>query len=266
MNQGEVDEEKTKACERGDYVKLQQLLSDYEDVNLSPCDRYGNTLVHVASKLGHEECLRILLERNASHQVQNSNLSTPLHLAAKFNKETCARMLLEDGANACVRDDSGNSPLHYAAASGSPVIVELLLKEISSNPFYNTEMEIDALNATDKDACDRHENTPLHFAAKSGSHECVRNLIEVGANMCEKNESLNTPLHYAAEIGSAESIKELLDNISLSGGRVAQLVEQLARDWKNGPEVYLASYKIEYRIFLGGKRRSERGADHTTSF
>ncbi|XP_069683045.1 transient receptor potential channel pyrexia-like [Periplaneta americana] len=241
-NSGIYNKSLLLACERGDYVKLQQLLSDYEDVNLSPCDRYGNTLVHVASKLGHEECLRILLERNASHQVQNSNLSTPLHLAAKFNKETCARMLLEDGANACVRDDSGNSPLHYAAASGSPVIVELLLKEISSNPFYNTEMEIDALNATgktplhiaahfgssscvelllnynaDKNACDRHENTPLHFAAKSGSHECVRNLIEVGANMCEKNESLNTPLHYAAEIGSAESIKELLDNISLSG-------------------------------------------------
>ncbi|KAJ4441901.1 hypothetical protein ANN_11761 [Periplaneta americana] len=34
---------------------------------------------------------------------------------------------------------------------------------------------------------------------------------------------------------------------------------------QNGPEVHSASYIIEYRVFPG-KRRSERGADHTTSF
>ncbi|KAJ4451237.1 hypothetical protein ANN_02698 [Periplaneta americana] len=34
----------------------------------------------------------------------------------------------------------------------------------------------------------------------------------------------------------------------------------------NSPEVHSASYKIEYRVFPGGKRRSERGADHSTSF
>ncbi|KAJ4427957.1 hypothetical protein ANN_23970 [Periplaneta americana] len=59
--------------------------------------------------------------------------------------------------------------------------------------------------------------------------------------------------------------------------QVAQLVEQLATDWKvrgsipggdkvNGPKVHSAFYKMEYRVFPVGKRWSERGADHTTSF
>ena len=48
----------------------------------------------------------------------------------------------------------------------------------------------------DVNSCDAYSNTVLHLAAASKNSECVKTLIEVGANPNGKDSLQGTPLHF----------------------------------------------------------------------
>lgn len=54
--------------------------------------------------------------------------------------------------------------------------------------------------------------TPLHAAVAAGKTECMRVLIEAGADCEAKNVYGNTPLHIACLNGHAEAVKGLLEH------------------------------------------------------
>ena len=57
--------------------------------------------------------------------------------------------------------------------------------------------------------------TPLHLAVVSGSLECVRHLVEAGAQVhhCERKRGAN-PLHLAAMFGRRDIAAFLIDHVS----------------------------------------------------
>ena len=57
--------------------------------------------------------------------------------------------------------------------------------------------------------------TPLHKAAQHGSYECIKYLIENGANIKIVDENLKSALHHAAENGHLECVKALLQPKSI---------------------------------------------------
>jgi len=64
------------------------------------------------------------------------------------------------------------------------------------------------------DSTDRYGLTPLHHAACHGSHNCVRLLLQRGAdpNACSHTEdNCNTPLHHAARIRNLSCIRLLVE-------------------------------------------------------
>eukprot|EP00961_Rhodomonas_salina_P213029 2877109-Rhodomonas_salina.1 len=50
---------------------------------------------------------------------------------------------------------------------------------------------------------------PLHEACYSGSEECVRCLLEAGADVCAVDNYGQQPMHKAAMNGHVECVKEL---------------------------------------------------------
>lgn len=59
----------------------------------------------------------------------------------------------------------------------------------------------------------KYYRTPLHFAAASGALECVKLLIEYGANVSKWDREFKaTPLHCAASKGHLCCLKYLLRN------------------------------------------------------
>ena len=62
------------------------------------------------------------------------------------------------------------------------------------------------------DAISIDEENTLRYAVVHGHLECVKNLVETGANINEKDDDDKTPLHYAAVGGRLECMEFLISN------------------------------------------------------
>ena len=71
--------------------------------------------------------------------------------------------------------------IHYAAMRGEERIVEHLIK------VHNFDVDVRG----------QLGRTALHSAAFDGQTECVKTLIECGANVEMRDHNNNTPLHFA---------------------------------------------------------------------
>eukprot|EP01060_Flectonema_neradi_P029884 TRINITY_DN4236_c1_g2_i1.p1 TRINITY_DN4236_c1_g2~~TRINITY_DN4236_c1_g2_i1.p1 ORF type:complete len:227 (+),score=45.19 TRINITY_DN4236_c1_g2_i1:48-683(+) len=121
---------------------------------------------------------------------QNGN--TALHMSIWLQHQDVAEYLIQKGADCEVKDNDGCRPIHtaaWAAFEGDPKTLRLLLEKcVELEPTSNTG------------------NTPLHFAA-SASDECVRLLLEAGANPLAKNNDGLTPRQYGEKKGFGGSMK-----------------------------------------------------------
>lgn len=90
----------------------------------------GFTPLGLAAYFGHEETVRLLLERGADVNTasKNSFKVAPLHSSVARRSASISRLLVERGADVNARQQGGYTPLHEAAQNGDDVIVELLLE------------------------------------------------------------------------------------------------------------------------------------------
>ncbi len=87
----------------------------------------GNTTVHQVIERGFNDCLWVLLKRQANTELQNGVQTYPIHLAVQNDNMDAVKMLLGFGANPIVSDGEGYLPLHYAIQNRNEDLVQLLL-------------------------------------------------------------------------------------------------------------------------------------------
>uniref|UniRef100_A0A0E0QN15 Serine/threonine-protein kinase BSK1-like TPR repeats domain-containing protein n=1 Tax=Oryza rufipogon TaxID=4529 RepID=A0A0E0QN15_ORYRU len=119
---------------------------------------------------------------------------TPLFLSAFFGRTASTRYLLDHGADPMIVGKSG-SPLHAAAGKGHCEIVELLLSRGIGIP----------------DKVFNLDDTPLNMAISSKSLECVKLLIQAGADVNFRDSNGATYVMMAANYGFSGIMKCLLD-------------------------------------------------------
>lgn len=91
------------------------------------------TLLHVASKKGLEESVKLLLGLPAK-LTKDANGQTALHMAAIYSFPEVAQLLLTHGrAHVDVRDANGCTPLHIAAKRGRKGVARMLMR-FGANP------------------------------------------------------------------------------------------------------------------------------------
>lgn len=103
----------------GNVAKLKQLLEkDFERwTNSIDTQLSGLTPLHYASRNGHSECVKLLLEKKYECEVNartKSGNSTALMRASATGEAEIVEMLLKAGADASLRDDDGETALHKA--------------------------------------------------------------------------------------------------------------------------------------------------------
>ncbi|KAL6634308.1 hypothetical protein ACP70R_026979 [Stipagrostis hirtigluma subsp. patula] len=145
-----------------------------------------------------EVCRYLVEELRVDVNAVDNLGRTPLFFMA-LGKAVVLKYLLDHGANPNIADHEGLSPLHCAAEIGDCEMVELLL----AKGAY-----IDAL-------ADR--GTPLYIAAKKGQAGTMKILLDHNADcnkICKKCEQLDislTPLFSAISAASLECVKLLVE-------------------------------------------------------
>lgn len=182
------------ACSKKSEI-LKLLLEHNASCNVQ--DNLGNTPLHLAIDKNILHCCEILLKvNNLEVNLANKEKDTPLHLAAKKGLKNIIDKLLNLNADCRVSNASGNTPLHLAGAGGLQNVVEKLLEK---------QAYCEAKNGSG--------DTPLHLAAAAGHRDCCETLLEHRGTTIDKvNDEGNTPLHLAAKEGKSEVVELLRRN------------------------------------------------------
>ncbi|XP_031451927.1 ankyrin repeat and SOCS box protein 11 isoform X1 [Phasianus colchicus] len=160
------------------------------NVNLVTTDRVS--ALHEACLGGHVACAKLLLENGAHVNAVTIDGITPLFNACCSGSVACVNMLLEFGAKPQVGNHLA-SPIHEAVKRGHRECMEVLLA-----------------HGVDIDQEDLHYGTLLYVACMYQRTDCVKKLLELGANV-NAGKLLDTPLHAAARKSSAEIVILLAD-------------------------------------------------------
>jgi len=159
---------------------VELLISNGNCVDLE--DGYKESLLVIASRLGHSEIVSSLLKYGARVDFRHKNDETALHCAAARGHLSVAELLLAHGASVNCQNTSGNSPLHEAVLKEDNVkVAALLCSHGASVNMRNTS-----------------GNTPLHLTRNEAM---VNILCSYGGNLNARNVANKTPLEMAEEAG-----------------------------------------------------------------
>lgn len=156
--------------------------------NLYKTDAKGNTLLHIAARMGNLEQLDTLFKMVPGIiEKKNKYGSTPLHYATWFGQLQSVNYLVQHGADLRTKDKDDKTLLHAASSNGHLDLVKFFFES-------RRDVFLENLESKDKDG-----NTPLLSAAQGKHLETVKWLIEKNANISAENNNGNTILSFAAE-------------------------------------------------------------------
>jgi ankyrin repeat protein len=135
----------------------------------------GWTCLMTASRNGHFDICRLLIDKGAQLEAKNCYGWTPLHIAASEGYIEIVRLLCDRGADVQARDDSGSTPLHFAARCYHISVVEELVVErnvdINARNKYGSTAYWDAWASEDCD--DAVTNFLVSHGAETGADDAT---------------------------------------------------------------------------------------------
>ena len=145
----------------------------------------GDTVLHQAATLGHENTVKQLLLYSPVLEDRQHEGKTALFLAAESSHEKTIEVLLdhEPKVQVFTQSNSGDTPIHRASIHGHKAL-ELLL------------------NSEDSNKCLEHKNqlgqTPVWLALRHKNFEGFRRLKERGASLTVADNNKDNLLHIVA--------------------------------------------------------------------
>jgi len=182
-------------------------------------DLQGKSAANVCARLGHKDCLLLLLQNGAKRQKHEHEIHSLLFAAAQksTNKEKdceeCVQICLDNRVSiAEVDDQTGQTLLHSVIDRKHYAILPYLIREFKKE---NAKMTSKGIGV---DHLDANNFSALHVAVAKGSVEAVSVLFAAGAsaNTQMHVESVpctgNSPIGIACKKGNIEIVELLLQN------------------------------------------------------
>ena len=172
-------------------------------------EQLGWTELMHAIVFGSLEQVLLLLEQGADQDVRDCWHRTPWLLSIQMGELPKAKLLLAAGANHNDVGNCGKTPLMYAIENNRLEVLQWLIVE-----------------RFDIEATDDFSNTALIIAAEYGATDCVRILLEAGANPSRINHCADKAIKIATKkeivrmlIAAGEDMSDINDDMrrSLTG-------------------------------------------------
>lgn len=212
----------------GNALTTKILLESKESALLiNALDPSMNTALHLASSLGDEQIVGLLLKYGASTKLKSASNKTALMLAAQSGRINIVQQLLQHETKDNSQEIERTKALTIASRAGHLNIVKLLLDfgvhpEVKSLQQLARDEAFDILqlllehgaDPNDKDDC---HNTVLHRAAQKGGEKMVELLLIHGGNPELGDADGKTPFHYSCARADTTVMKAFLKHgVSLS--------------------------------------------------
>ncbi|KAL9083000.1 MAG: hypothetical protein Q9165_008696 [Trypethelium subeluteriae] len=180
-------------------------------------DKRGRTALHESSWAGFKDCVQILVENGADPNGVDYHQRTPLFFACLGDSQhtiPTIKFLLDTLRQRKISISDINrptkrmrTPLRQAAAHGFTEIVDDLLQMIKSAEDIDKDAMINKADT-------RKRRTSLHCACYRGKTDCVRLLLEAGADVNIVDQGGKTALVLAYEqwaLSSQSSFEDIVD-------------------------------------------------------
>ncbi len=152
--------------------------------------------IMVASYMGYEEIVNLLLEKKADLGANSKKGWSPLIFAATRNYPRIVESLIRAGAGIDHRDKKMNTALFYAVLAGNNAVVKVLLSNGAS---------------TDDKMFSPVKYSPLQLAAYLRNFEVVQDLVAAGADVNFMGMHMKNAFVFAVENGDYQIAKFLLE-------------------------------------------------------
>ena len=175
-----IDRRFLAAAQACDAPQLEALLREGADPNARQF-KSGRTAAHFAAAKGRMDILRLLVDHKASLSVPDEWGTVPLDKAIESRHLETVKGIIElQGKPANAAMGAAYDPVYKAAYAGSPEIIRYL-KDKGCEIDRSSEIMDGA--ASKRLRRNTFSVTPLHAAAMEGHANCVRVLLELGADV-----------------------------------------------------------------------------------
>jgi ankyrin repeat protein len=199
------------AAHNADVELVDRLIRAGAEVNSK--NNYGSAPILEAVSAGNTAVIERLLKAGADPNVRGADGMTPLMIIARSDNADAARLLLQHGADVNAKEQQKNqTALMWAAAQNQPEMVKVLVAnqaDVNARSTVNNTatasynavgfMDWPSNVSTEPRAGPRAAGglTALLYATREGCTECVKTLIEGGADVNTADPEGVTPLIMA---------------------------------------------------------------------
>ena len=198
-----------------------------QEVDVARADVYGRIPLHYACMFGHVQLVQYLVSiKPATIEYLDHDNYTPLIHAIVHHRIDCVQELVDKGVHLDPFDYSVHIPLNLACQYGSYEIVKLLLhndvqflpdaeglypQHLVARSGTNPELLllIEQYGADLDQRDNLYQWTPLFHAASEGRVDCIKMLLQKGADKSIRDEKGQSAMYYATWEGHLDCMRLL---------------------------------------------------------
>jgi uncharacterized protein len=186
------------AVYHGNTDLVRRLLRAEADPNTR--NEYGSSPMSEAATVGNAEILELLLDAGADVESPNLEGQTALMAVARTGNVAAAELLLDRGAEVdAVETWGGQTALMWAAARQHPDMIDLLVARGAAVDRRGIDRNWERRVTSEPRVKEMFTGgfTPLLYAARENCLECVKRLLDAGADINKPDPDNISPLVMA---------------------------------------------------------------------